>query len=503
MGSRKTRSRSILIAVLLVCAVSPSSAGTGHSAFARSGHGHGRKAPLAPALPGPLHAPIQWRTPGRRFYVDPRRGDDANDGRDPERAWRSLQRLQVAALNPGDTVALHRGGIFTGAATLADSGTHRRPITLTAYGRGPAPLLTNAGGLNMLYVSADHLRIANLRFSGGVTFDGGVETGFTPQNYEASGAVAIVPGADDVSVVNDKFDAVGVGVKTYGLGTRVIHNKFRDLTIAFRGTTRAGIETSYGAIGVSLNNSDAEVGWNSFSNCRSLDSPYGADGGAIEIEGTAYPKDGISIHHNFSAGSQGFLEVAETSSSNVEIAYNVSDDYQQFIAFDTTTSPHDYRVLHNTVLRRSPLNATAAFAVFHFRDPGPEPSGDWLSIRDNVFSLPATTALGGSYSYKPFDFPHDHNVFAGLADPVGYPLGEGDVIADPRFAASPYAQFGFVHSPRAVRLHRHSPAINRATTRPEPVDILGHPVRRLRPDAGAVDAGRVHRRHRHRHHDHG
>jgi len=208
----------------------------------------------------------------------------------------------------------------------------------------------------------------------------------------------------------------------------------------------------------------------------------------VEIEGLGHPKDRIRIHHNFSAGSQGFVEATETSTSNVEIAYNVSDDYQQFLAFDTTTTPRRYHVWHNTVLRRSPLNATSAFAVFPYLNHGPRPSRLWLSIRDNVFYLPAAKALRGSYTYRAFDFPHDHNVFTGQEDPVGYPLGAGDVIADPLFAEDPPALPGFIENPRAVRLRAGSPAINRALTRPEPVDILGRPIPRARPpDAGAIE----------------
>jgi len=445
----------------------------------------------ARALTGASHAAPHRGGGGRRFYLDARRGDDANDGRGPRRAWRSLERLQAAKLRPGDTVAFRRGATFSGSATVAASGDPRQPITLTAYGAGAAPVLTNPGGLNMLYVTGDHVRISNLRFMHGVTFDNADGTGTSGPKYRRSGAVAIATSAHDVTVVDNKFVAVGIGVKTYGLRTRITHNTFRDLTIAFRGIAPlTGSETSYGAVGISLNNSAADVGWNAFINCRSTDSPYGADGGAVEIEGFAHTKDRIRIHHNFSAGSQGFVEVTETSTTNVEIAYNVSDDYQQFLAFDTTTSPRGYRVWHNTVLRRSSLNATAAFAVFYYRDPGPPPSADWLSIQDNVFYVPAAKALGGSYTYKAFDFPHDHNVFTGQADPVGYPLGEGDVVADPLFAEDPSALPSFIDDPRSVRLRAGSPAIDRAVTRPARVDILGRPIPRgRRPDAGAIDDG--------------
>jgi hypothetical protein len=438
------------------------------------------------AVTGARHAVPHRGGGDRRFYVDARRGDNGNDGRARGRAWRSLGRLQKAVLRPGDTVAFRRGVRFSGSATVAASGTFRRPITLTAYGPGPAPVLTNPGGPNMLYVTGAHVRIANLQFTRGATF--GRTARLHGPKYGRTGAVAIATGADDVRVTDNEFVAVGIGVKTYGLRTRITHNTFRDLSIAFRGVDpKTRTETSYGAVGISLNNSDADVAWNTFLNCRSTDSPYGADGGAVEIEGLAHPKDRIRINHNFSAGSQGFVEVTETRSANVEIAYNVSDDYQQFLAFDTTTSPRGYRVWHNTVLRRSALNATAVFAVFQYLNHGPRPSRRWLSIRDNVFYLPAAKALRGSYTYKAFDFPHDHNVFSGQEDPVGYPLGAGDVIADPLFADDPPALPGFAGDPRAVRLRAGSPAIGRAVTHPEKVDILGRPVPLgRRPDAGAI-----------------
>jgi hypothetical protein len=473
--------RATLLGVLLGTAFGQAMASAGEI---RATTPPGSSFAAAPALTGARHAVSLRGGGGRRFYLDARRGDNANDGRDPRRAWRSLERLQAAVLRPGDTVAFRRGARYSGNARVAASGTARQPITLTAYGAGAAPVLTNPGGLNMLYVTGDHVRIGNLRFLRGVTF-GKIRV----RNYMRSGAVAIATGADDVTVENNEFVAVGIGVKTYGLRTRITHNTFRDLSIAFRGIdhdTRR--ETSYGAVGISLNNSAADVGWNAFIDCRSTDSPYGADGGAVEIEGFAHTKDRIRIHHNFSAGSQGFVEVTETSTSNVEIAYNVSDDYQQFLAFDTTTSPRRYRVLHNTVLRRSSLNATAVFTIFHYRDRGPRPSEEWLSIRDNVFYLPAAKALRGSYTYKAFDFPHDHNVFAGQEDPVGYPLGNGDVVADPLFANDPPPLPSFVDDPRALRLRAGSPAIDRAVTRPAPVDILGRPVPRGgRPDAGAIE----------------
>lgn len=393
--------------------------------------------------------------------------------------------MTAATLKPGDTVAFKRGATFTGSAQIDESGTAARPITLTAYGTGAAPVLTNPGGLNMLYLTGDRITVRDLAFSNGVAFDNSDGTGITGPKYEQSGAIAIATGADDVTVQRDSFTQVGLGVKTYGLRTQIEHNDFEHLVIAFRGVD-AGSETSYGAVGVSINNSGADVGWNTFVDCRSTNSPYGADGGAVEIEGFDHPKDDIKIHHNFSSGSQGFVEATETTTSNVELSYNVSDDHQQFVAFDTTTDPTGWRILHNTVLRRSALNTTSFFASLYYREVVAPPSADWLSIRDNVFYADSEKVLAGSYSYAPFDFPHDHNVYGGQPDPLGYPLGTGDVIADPRFAAAPPAT-GFVTAPAQVTPNADSAALGRAVTRPAAVDLLGNPV----PAHGRLDAGAI------------
>ncbi|MGL1710531.1 hypothetical protein ACSTJN_23600, partial [Vibrio parahaemolyticus] len=66
---------------------------------------------------------------------------------------------------------------------------------------------------------------------------------------------------------------------------------------------------------------------------------------------------------------QGFLEVTETSTANVTVSENVSDDYQQFIAWDTTTTPSGYVVQNNTVIRSS--DTATLFDQYYYRVTGP------------------------------------------------------------------------------------------------------------------------------------
>lgn len=379
---------------------------------------------------------------GTTYYVDSVNGQDSYSGLLATQAWRSFANLNSRTYGAGDRISFARGSTWSGAILhIQGAGTSADPIRLQVHGSGAAPVLKNPGGLTVLEISADRVVVDGLAFRDTTTF-----STFGDTEYRRSGALLINPGADYVTVQNSDFGAVGLGVKSYGLNTLITNNTFHDLIIAYTDSTQ-----SYGAIGVSINNANAEIAYNTFTNCRSTNSPYGADGGAIEIEGYDYAKNNISIHHNRSTDSQGFLEVTETTSSNVTLAHNISDDYQQFIAWDTTTTPANYKVEHNTVIRTRTQNATALFAVFYYREEGPTPSNTWMSFRNNIFYTPAAAVLNGSYSYKYHNYPHDHNLFFGGSSPLGYALGPGDLIADPQFVN---------FSTRDLRLKLTSPAVN-------------------------------------------
>lgn len=77
---------------------------------------------------------------GRTFYVDSAAGRDDNDGLAADRAWRSLERVNSAALEPGDTVRFRRGRQWRGSLVPV-SGDGSGPITYTAFGEGEKPLL--------------------------------------------------------------------------------------------------------------------------------------------------------------------------------------------------------------------------------------------------------------------------------------------------------------------------------------------------------------------------
>jgi hypothetical protein len=83
------------------------------------------------------------------FHVDAVKGDDTWDGLTPETAWRSLERVNHATLNPGDRALFRRGQTWRGQL-MPKSGDSHGSITYGAFGEGAKPLLLGS-------VSADHL----------------------------------------------------------------------------------------------------------------------------------------------------------------------------------------------------------------------------------------------------------------------------------------------------------------------------------------------------------
>ena len=80
---------------------------------------------------------------GTAYYLS-LSGADSNDGKTPETAWASLQRINQASLQKGDVVYLERGGLWRGLIALPDG------VSLSAYGSGAKPQICgsteNGGG---------------------------------------------------------------------------------------------------------------------------------------------------------------------------------------------------------------------------------------------------------------------------------------------------------------------------------------------------------------------
>lgn len=81
------------------------------------------------------------------YFLDSAGGDDANDGKSPETAWRSLERLDKAALEPGDVVRFRRDRVWRGTLR-PKSGSEGKPVVYSDYGDGAKPRILQSVDLS-------------------------------------------------------------------------------------------------------------------------------------------------------------------------------------------------------------------------------------------------------------------------------------------------------------------------------------------------------------------
>lgn len=425
------------------------------------------------------------------YYVS-NSGSDGNAGTSTAAPWASLAKVNATALSPGDTVAFARGDHWTGKLTISSSGTAAAPITLKGYGNGnPKPWLTYAGTVDVcgqgLTITGDHVVVDGFLFADDSTVCYANAYTYPNTAYYGGGAVYFPAGAEYNEVRNSEFRNVGIGVRIRGDHNSVQHNWFHDLHFVVR--DNEGSAGSYGAIGVSIGASYADVGYNRFERCRAdrgnpSRGSANYDGGAIEVEGHFYnthdPITEVDVHHNFSRDNEGFGEVDVSDPSNVRFSYNYSDDYQHFWGFATNqylTMGTGWVFDHNTVVKRN-REIGYVFNTETYFGTTP-PSYDFSTWTNNVFLLASGKALQPEN-----DEPRNHNVYwssrglsaSALLGAGSY--GTGDVAAPPELADS---------DPSDPHLRATSPAVGAGTT-PSPLyagDIDGKPV----PGTGATDAG--------------
>ena len=75
---------------------------------------------------------------GTNYYIS-NSGNDSNDGRSPDRAWKSITKVNTSSFQPGDSVLFRKGDKFSGTIIVKNNGTITKPIVYAAYGIGDLP----------------------------------------------------------------------------------------------------------------------------------------------------------------------------------------------------------------------------------------------------------------------------------------------------------------------------------------------------------------------------
>lgn len=409
------------------------------------------------------------------FYVNSKNGLDTNNGASAIAPWKSLARAQRASMQAGDTLYFACGSMFTGGIEITCSGSADHPIVLTSYGKGPAPKFSNPTRStlngNAIRLSGNYLVVDGLYF-----FDcaaaAGKDSTYTPI-WEV-GAVRIVLGSNHCTVKNCEFSNCPKGIQSTGEYALITRNYLHSAN------TRPLSAPGWGPIGIHMGNSHQEVSWNIIKDYYFVGGEFGADGGALELDDGRNPKKDIYIHHNYTCSNMGFLEVswfadiAKTETYDLRIAYNVSDDYQDFVMLWAPT--HETFIENNTIFRRKQIKNAIVPAVFLCDYGG-------VTIRNNIVGVDSVTQV---YTGKGEHF-HTNNLYwsvDGKLPNIGatlHPTEKHNI--DPLFAVKKKTESDY-------SLRRKSPAIDAGTSLKGKylLDFLGHPVSKGKStDMGAFE----------------
>jgi polysaccharidase protein len=174
------------------------------------------------------------------YYVDSRIGSDASDG-SASAPWASIDAVNRAGLQAGDTVLFARDATFSGTIDLHASGAASAPITFGAYGTGADPLITGGNngvsGNGQDFITVRDLHIANVNGAGVISFG---SNDWTIDNVHVDHAGGgWVPGNNDFSafqfrdvsnlaIENSSYDHItGDGVFLWQAnGVKILNNDF-------------------------------------------------------------------------------------------------------------------------------------------------------------------------------------------------------------------------------------------------------------------------------------
>lgn len=93
------------------------------------------------------------------YYLSSSSGNDNNDGMSPARPFKSLEKINSLTLSATDTVFLKKGDVFFGTLIIQNSGQQDMDIVITAYGKGPLPVIKGAKTLTN-YKTVGELSVA-------------------------------------------------------------------------------------------------------------------------------------------------------------------------------------------------------------------------------------------------------------------------------------------------------------------------------------------------------
>jgi hypothetical protein len=98
------------------------------------------------------------------YYIDSKSGDDSNSALSPNKAWKSLKKVNKQTFQAGDRILFKSGSRYNGVLEPKGSGLTNHPIVVSSYGVGKKPLINGWGQKShtLLLNNVEHWKVSNL-----------------------------------------------------------------------------------------------------------------------------------------------------------------------------------------------------------------------------------------------------------------------------------------------------------------------------------------------------
>lgn len=140
------------------------------------------------------------------YYVNCQSGSDSATGTAPNKAWKTIAKVNSKTFGPGDQILFARGTSCTGVLQPKGSGTVNNPITIGGYGSGARPKIVGTGArATILLQNVQGYTIKGLEVTNPAPADGTARVGIyvqltnfgTGKGYQVTdNYVHDVPGCD-------------------------------------------------------------------------------------------------------------------------------------------------------------------------------------------------------------------------------------------------------------------------------------------------------------------
>jgi len=129
------------------------------------------------------------------YYINSELGNDANVGTSPEKAWKTIEKINITGFHAGEKVLLQGGQTFNGSIHISSlRGTAKFPIEFNTYGKGKATILSG-DSLAFLATDCQYIVLKNIIAKGSGRLKGNRTNGIeffkvhngTIDSVEASG----------------------------------------------------------------------------------------------------------------------------------------------------------------------------------------------------------------------------------------------------------------------------------------------------------------------------